>query len=60
MRCKHCFEEKASDGFYKSNPTKCKECVKAAVVAHRQANREATEEIAVVSAAIAKDTGEQS
>ena len=40
MRCKHCQQEKPADGFYVSNKTKCKDCVKDAVNAHRQANLE--------------------
>jgi hypothetical protein len=40
MRCKHCSQDKAADCFYKSSPSKCKDCVKAAVNQHRQANLE--------------------
>jgi|SRR6185369_3774876 len=40
MYCKHCAQDKPAEGFYKSSPTKCKECTKAAVKQHRQANLE--------------------
>ncbi len=40
MRCKHCFHDMPAERFYKSNQSKCKECVKAAVSHHRQANLE--------------------
>lgn len=40
MRCNYCVQEKPEDGFYKSNRTKCKDCIKAAVRDHRQANLE--------------------
>lgn len=40
MYCKHCAQDKPAEGFYKSCPTKCKECIKAAVNKHRQANLE--------------------
>ena len=40
MRCKHCLIEKPADGFYASNRTKCKDCIKKAVTEHRQANLE--------------------
>jgi hypothetical protein len=40
MRCKHCSQEKPAEGFYTSNRVKCKDCVKDAVNAHRQANLE--------------------
>lgn len=40
MKCNACFQEKAADAFYVSNRTRCKECVKAAVTAHRLENIE--------------------
>lgn len=40
MRCKHCLMEKPAEGFYQSNKTKCKECIKTAVKENRQANLE--------------------
>lgn len=40
MLCKHCNTEKPADGFYASAKSKCKDCIKAAVTAHRQANLE--------------------
>lgn len=40
MRCKHCNTKKSIEDFYVSNKTKCKDCIKAAVSAHRQANLE--------------------
>lgn len=40
MRCKLCLTEKDASAFYVSNPSRCKECVKASVMAHRQANLE--------------------
>lgn len=40
MYCKHCAQEKPIEGFYLSNKSKCKECIKAAVNAHRQENLE--------------------
>ena len=40
MHCKHCNTEKPDEGFYASNKTKCKDCIKAAVTAHRQENLE--------------------
>lgn len=41
MRCKHCLIDKDASAFYLSNKSRCKECVKLAVNAHRQANLEA-------------------
>lgn len=41
MRCKHCLKEKDASAFYVSNKSRCKECVKESVNAHRQANLEA-------------------
>ena len=38
MHCNHCNTDKSQASFYVSNKTRCKECVKAAVMAHRQAN----------------------
>lgn len=40
MYCKHCAQDKPAEGFYKSSPSKCKECTKDAVNKHRQANLE--------------------
>jgi len=40
MRCNHCLHDWPQDGFYKSNPSKCKECIKTAVRKHRAANLE--------------------
>ncbi len=38
MRCKTCSIDKPSEGFYVSNKTRCKECVKDAVNKNRLAN----------------------
>ena len=35
MYCKHCQTEKPESAFYVSNNTKCKDCVKASVIANR-------------------------
>jgi hypothetical protein len=40
MYCKHCAQDKPAEGFYKSSPSKCKDCTKDAVKRHRQANLE--------------------
>jgi hypothetical protein len=40
MHCKLCNTTKDSSSFYASNKTRCKECVKARVHAHRQENLE--------------------
>jgi len=40
MRCKQCLTEKDASAFYVSNRTRCKECIKAAVRANYQENRE--------------------
>ena len=40
MHCKLCNTTKGADEFYASNKIGCKECVKARVRAHRQANLE--------------------
>lgn len=40
MRCRTCLIDKDASAFYVSNKTRCKECVKASVNAHRQANLE--------------------
>lgn len=40
MICKTCQTDKPEDGFYASNKTKCKECVKAAATANRLENIE--------------------
>lgn len=40
MRCNHCTQDKPAEGFYRSSPSKCKECIKAAVKKHRQENLE--------------------
>lgn len=40
MHCNHCKQELPEDSFYKSNKSKCKECVRAAVREHRQSNLE--------------------
>lgn len=41
MRCKTCLIEKDATAFYVSNKTRCKECIKASVTAHRHENLEA-------------------
>lgn len=38
--CSKCLQEKPFGAFYKSNQSRCKDCVKASVNAHRQANLE--------------------
>lgn len=38
MLCKACNTKKLAGDFYASNKTRCKECVKASVTAHRAAN----------------------
>lgn len=40
MLCKRCNTEKHADDFYVSNQSRCKDCIKASVNAHRQANLE--------------------
>jgi len=40
MRCNHCLQDQPAEGFYKCSPSKCKECIKASVKKHRQANLE--------------------
>lgn len=40
MICKKCLQDKAEDQFYKSNRTRCKECVKASANQYRQENLE--------------------
>lgn len=40
MLCKTCQTDKPADGFYASNRTKCKDCVKSSVKLHRQENLE--------------------
>jgi len=40
MRCRTCLIDKDASAFYVSNKSRCKECVKASVIAHRQANLE--------------------
>lgn len=40
MLCKTCLTDKPVDGFYKGQKSKCKECTKAYVRAHRLANIE--------------------
>lgn len=40
MFCKHCSTPKDGDAFYKSNPAKCKDCIKSAVRKHRLENIE--------------------
>lgn len=40
MHCRSCLATKPPSDFYASNKTRCKECVKTAVAAHRLANIE--------------------
>ena len=40
MLCKTCLTDKPTDGFYKGQKSKCKDCTKAAVKANRLANLE--------------------
>ena len=40
MKCRSCLLVKQPDDFYKSNKTKCKECVKASTRQHRLSNLE--------------------
>jgi hypothetical protein len=40
MLCKTCMQHKEASAFYVSNQSRCKECVKQAVTAHRNANIE--------------------
>jgi hypothetical protein len=40
MRCKTCSIDKPAEGFYASNKTRCKECVKSSVMKNRQENLE--------------------
>ncbi len=40
MHCKNCLTEKPADAFYESNRSRCKECVRASVAAHRLENIE--------------------
>jgi hypothetical protein len=40
MHCKTCHSDKLESDFYTSNPTRCKECVKASVLKYRQENLE--------------------
>lgn len=41
QRCRSCAGWKDASAFYASNKSRCKDCVKASVSAHRQANLEA-------------------
>ena len=41
MHCRTCSIDKDASAFYVSNKTRCKDCMKASVSAHRQANLEA-------------------
>lgn len=40
MHCKQCNTSKGAEDFYASNQTRCKDCIKERVRAHRQANLE--------------------
>lgn len=40
MICKHCNTDKPENAFYTSNKAKCKDCIKATVNQHKQANLE--------------------